>query len=136
MKQTTKMRKLFIRNLGNSHPTATCPNCQFILDPAEDQDNYAKTLIGILATPENQQAGANYAEMNKVLPIIEKFEAVQEAIADGEVGSAFVLLTETELTIVKDRVTSQGFRRISRDVFDMVKAITDCEEVTVEPTDG
>tara|TARA_Y100000310_G_C20263963_1_gene614956 strand:- start:86 stop:577 length:492 start_codon:yes stop_codon:yes gene_type:complete len=133
-----KMRKLWILDLGDSHPKTTCPNCNTIIDPELEQDNYAKAIIGLLSTPENQQSGANYAEMNKVLPIIKKFQEVSEAIDDGEieVGNAYVLLTEEQWVKIRDRATKQGFRRISEDIRDMVKAIRDCEEITVKPEES
>lgn len=91
-----------------------------------------KSIIAILRTPKNPQAGAQYAEQVKTLPVIDKLENLKFP----DVGTADLLLEEAEWELLVDRMKTAGYLIISHDITDMVDTISDAEKVEVKEASG
>jgi hypothetical protein len=87
--------------------------------------NYLSQMIAVLKAPENPQVGANYDEMCRVLPIIQKLEALPE-------GSTSVLLEDAQHAEIVKRLKSIPFMANDVALFDMINCVSCAEVMPVE----
>lgn len=88
----------------------------------EAKIDYREQIITVLKAPENPQAGLDFEEMSKVLPIIDKVQS----------AGAVVLLEDAEHEEVSRRLKKARFGVAHPALFDMIKAITEAPVHLVE----
>jgi len=82
--------------------------------------DYKEQIVNFLSTPLNPQAGTNYDEMSKVLPVIAK-------VRDCE--SPYVLLEDAEHALLAERAKAARFTVNNPEIFAMVDYIIKGETV-------
>lgn len=89
------------------------------VDNSVDLD-YRSQMIEALSRPQNAQAGTDYAEMAKVLPLIRKLEKAE--------GKPHILLEDTEHQLISERLKSQKFAINHPSLFEMISDIVEATE--------
>jgi len=83
--------------------------------------DYQTQIVQFLSTPLNPQAGANYDEMSKVLPLIDK---VKNA-GDGH----HLMVEDAEHALIVERAKAARFTINRQEIFDMLRDIINAETV-------
>jgi hypothetical protein len=90
--------------------------------------DYAKNIHALLLIPLDPEKGTNYEEMEKVIPILEKFK-----LAVGD----YLILENAEHEEVIKRLKNAQFRENTPEIFDMVQSVIDAPDYALkEVKDG
>ena len=81
--------------------------------PDDSDFSYKEAIQIILARPGNPQAGANYEEMRKVLPILDKVDA----------ANGVLVLEDAEHTELMNRAKNMPYRVINKTILDFLDSI-------------
>lgn len=78
--------------------------------------SYRKTIMGLLKTPKNPQAGASFEETAEAMPIWLKFRNLSEKATD-------IQLEDAEHTFVVDCLKNAQYAQRTVEVFNMVNDV-------------
>lgn len=90
--------------------------------------DYKTILLAILSVPKNPQAGADYAEMSTVIPLIRKIRAA----ARGD----DLYLDKAEYTLLQDRVKNNKYGQVTEALYQFIADVDACAKVAVAPADS
>lgn len=90
----------------------------------EDGTKYLEIILTALRTPENPDKGANYAEMEKVMPVIQQVNAALEL--------DHILLEESDFDIILPRLKNLPFVNINESVYTMIQEISSSKTTEVK----
>lgn len=94
--------------------------------PVETTFSYRENILNALRYPQGQQQGLDYAEMAKVIPLIQRLQKAK----DGE----SILFEEADHAVIVERVKGLRWLVAAETAFDFVTYIKDRPEAPVTPT--
>lgn len=89
----------------------------------DDGMTYFEFILTALRRPMNPDAGTNYAEMEKVMPILKK--------VSNDVESDYILVEESDFQAIVDRLKNLPFQTNNELVFEMIEQVAGSETVNV-----
>ena len=98
------------------------------IEPTDDNPmplSYRAQILASLKAPENPQAGANYEEMERVVPTMRKIRELPE-------DADHVLLEDAPYNEVVKRITKLGFIHNDEMLYEMITDIKNAETVELE----
>jgi hypothetical protein len=90
--------------------------------------DYQETILGLITTPKNPQAGASFEEMVEAIPLHAKVKAYKMP----EIGDGEILLEDADHKAIVDRLKGGKFMANSVEIYEMIQSVIDAETVEIE----
>ena len=90
--------------------------------------DYQETILGLITTPKNPQAGASFEEMVEAIPLHAKIKAYKMP----EIGDGEILLEDADHKAVVARLKGGKFMANSLEIYEMIQSVIDAEAVEID----